>query len=124
VSTCVLSCSSATLRLTIRSPPSKTDTRIVHIHIRAITTNTIHPQAQQSPLQFTVVPEYDNANTYAIAVLQIAYSVVAVHFHYAGWKSRALVWDWTTSELLSVRPNFMLLCNIFYINYTGYRYIF
>ncbi|KAF8192046.1 hypothetical protein BJ912DRAFT_1041417 [Pholiota molesta] len=82
------------------TPPSMTDTRIVHIHIRAISTNTIHPLAQQSPLQFTVVPEYDDANTYTIAVLQIAYTVVAVHFHYAGGKARALVWDWTTSDLI------------------------
>jgi hypothetical protein len=97
-----------------------TNTRIIHIHIRAISTNTIHPLAQQSPLQFTVVPEYDDANTYTIAVLQIAYSVVAVHFHYAGGKARALVWDWTTSDLILVPPNFMLLSNISHSIHIGY----
>ncbi|KAF8169657.1 hypothetical protein BJ912DRAFT_888365 [Pholiota molesta] len=82
------------------TPPSTTDTRIIRIHIRAISTNTIHPQAQQSPLQFTVVPKHDHANTYTIAVLQIAYGVVAVHFYYGGGEARALAWDWTTSDLL------------------------
>jgi hypothetical protein len=101
-----------------------TDTRIVHIHIRAISTNTIHPQAQQSPLQFTVVPQYRQENEYTISVLQIAYGVVAVHFHYAGGKARALVWDWTTSDLLLVRRNFLLLCHIFDVIYEGYLCIF
>ncbi|KAF8169643.1 hypothetical protein BJ912DRAFT_888360 [Pholiota molesta] len=82
------------------TPPSMTDTRIVRIHIRAISTNAIHPQAQQSPFQFTVVPQHRQENEYTISVLQIAYSVVAVHFHYAGGKARALVWDWMTSDLL------------------------
>ncbi|KAF8171138.1 hypothetical protein BJ912DRAFT_911666, partial [Pholiota molesta] len=86
------------------TPPSMTDTRIIRIHIHAISTNAIHPQAQQSPLQLTVVPKHDRANTYTTAVLQIAYGVVAVHFrfhsHNGGGEARALVWDWTTSDLL------------------------
>jgi hypothetical protein len=116
---CGLPCSSATLRLTVHSPPSMTATRIIRIHIHAISTNAIHPQAQQSPLQLTVVPKHDRANTYTTAVLQIAYGVVAVHFrfhgHSAGGEARALVWDWTTSDLLLVRTNIMLFCNIFHI---------
>ncbi|KAF8192052.1 hypothetical protein BJ912DRAFT_275484 [Pholiota molesta] len=83
------------------TPPSMTATRIVRIHIWTISTNTIHPRAHQSPLQLTVVPPRHKSNTIHHTVLQIAHDVVAIHFrNVAALKTRAMVWDWTTSDLI------------------------
>ncbi|KAF8169410.1 hypothetical protein BJ912DRAFT_175019 [Pholiota molesta] len=80
-------------------PPPTSDTRIIRIHIRTMSSNTIHPRAQQSPLQLTVARKYNDANINS-PVLQIAHEVVAIHFHHAGGDARTLVWDWTSSDLI------------------------
>lgn len=79
-----------------------TNTRILRVHIRSISTNAIHPQAQQSPLKFTVIPRPGYpGNTASTAFLQIAHNILAVYFHYAPDR-RVLIWDWTTSDLILV----------------------
>jgi hypothetical protein len=114
-----------TLTLTIRSPPlSMTDTRILRVHIRTISTNAIHPQAQQSPLQLTIVPKHYREDIFGPPVLQIAYDVVAVHFHDDEGEMRAVVWDWTTSDLLLVRSNLRHFATYLISNNTGYLHIF
>ncbi|KAF8171460.1 hypothetical protein BJ912DRAFT_995556 [Pholiota molesta] len=82
---------------------SMTNTRIYPIHIRTISTNAIHPLAQQSPLQlFTALPDSDDIQGTAIdtATLQIAHNTVALYYRSASQKPRALIFDWTTSELI------------------------
>jgi hypothetical protein len=86
-----------------------TNVRIYPIHIRTISTNAIHPLAQQSPLQlFTAHPVTEELHGTAIdtATLQIARNTVALYFLSSTHKPRVLIFDWTTSELILVRPNF------------------
>ncbi|KAF8169653.1 hypothetical protein BJ912DRAFT_172135 [Pholiota molesta] len=80
-----------------------TNVRIYPIHIRTISTNAIHPLAQQSPLQlFTAHPVTEEIHGTAIdtATLQIARNTVALYFLSSTHKPRVLIFDWTTSELI------------------------
>ncbi|KAF8192055.1 hypothetical protein BJ912DRAFT_1142196 [Pholiota molesta] len=83
--------------------PSTIDTQIICVHVHSISTNTVHPRANQSPLQFTVYN--DTSDTYYWtrsdrANFQIAYNILAVYFTHAPMGTRVLIWDWTTSDLL------------------------
>ncbi|KAF8192077.1 hypothetical protein BJ912DRAFT_962766 [Pholiota molesta] len=79
--------------------PTSIDTYTICVHVRSLSTNTVHPQAQQSPLQFTVVPgPYWTGS--GRATFQIAYNILAIYLHDAPEGTRVLIWDWTTSDLI------------------------
>ncbi|KAF8169408.1 hypothetical protein BJ912DRAFT_1067197 [Pholiota molesta] len=83
--------------------PSTIDTQIICVHVHSLSTNTVHPRAKQSPLQFTV--HNNTSDTYYWtrsdrANFQIAYNILAVYFTHAPMGTRVLIWDWTTSDLL------------------------
>ncbi|KAF8168775.1 hypothetical protein BJ912DRAFT_196465 [Pholiota molesta] len=82
------------------SPP--TAPRIFRIHIRAISTNTIHPLAQQSSLQISVPFKgdrfYDHVHN---VVLNLAREIVVLYFcTFDQAQPYIQIWDWMTSDVL------------------------
>ncbi|KAF8194949.1 hypothetical protein BJ912DRAFT_159947 [Pholiota molesta] len=84
----------------VPSPPlTPYEVAVAEIHVRAISSGIAHPLALQSPLEFNG----ESPHGYLIddsmdPVLQIAHNLLA--FSFAARKTRILIWDWTTSELL------------------------
>ncbi|KAF8169646.1 hypothetical protein BJ912DRAFT_1067113 [Pholiota molesta] len=79
------------------------DTRTLHVHIRTISANTIHPFAQQSPLRFTVFAKLEHlygAAPVETATLQIARNTLALFLCSNTEVPILAIWDWTTSELI------------------------
>ncbi|KAF8192058.1 hypothetical protein BJ912DRAFT_924971 [Pholiota molesta] len=71
------------------------------LHIRSISTNSIHPQARQSPLQWTNHPyPYTNVVTLNPVIIQIACNILAIFFHNTKRETQVRIWDWTTSDLI------------------------
>ncbi|KAF8171485.1 hypothetical protein BJ912DRAFT_119968 [Pholiota molesta] len=71
------------------------------LHIRSISTNSIHPQAHQSPLQWSNHPDpYINVVTDNPVMIQIACNILAIFFHNTMRETQVRVWDWTTSDLI------------------------
>jgi hypothetical protein len=94
------------------SPPlTPYEVAVAEIHVRAISSGIAHPLALQSPLEFNG----ESPHGYLIddsmdPVLQIAHNLLA--FSFAARKTRILIWDWTTSELLLVRHIFSSIATI------------
>jgi hypothetical protein len=84
---------------------SRTDTRVVNIHIRTLM-DTPHPLALQDHLQFIVEPD-ESGNTADNASIQIARNILSFFFcsdqEFGQSEPRVLIWDWVTSDLLLVR---------------------
>ncbi|KAF8171466.1 hypothetical protein BJ912DRAFT_119761 [Pholiota molesta] len=76
-----------------------TNTRIILIHIRTISTNAIHPLAQQSPLEFTALPHDTEGATLITTTLQIVHNTLGLYSLSVRDERRVLIWNWTTSEL-------------------------
>lgn len=102
------------LNLCLRSLIPLTDTRSFRVHIRTLSNDDPHPLAQQTPLQFTVVPNSES-NHICDVHLEIARDTLVVHFYTSlkfrdPEKLRVLIWDWTTSELILVSQIFSPAC--------------
>ncbi|KAF9475481.1 hypothetical protein BDN70DRAFT_249595 [Pholiota conissans] len=84
-------------------PLSVTTPRTIRLHIRTISTHDVHPLARLSTLECFVYPCL-SGNTIRKPRLQIEGNTLLVSFcsSAASYQMRALIWDWTTSELLLV----------------------
>ncbi|KAF9473961.1 hypothetical protein BDN70DRAFT_885353 [Pholiota conissans] len=84
-------------------PPTLAEPRTYHIHIRTISTNSVHPRAGAASLSFVLELAHSPVNYIIRAHLEFArdifVAVLHLHFDGIGRKIRVLIWDWTTSEL-------------------------
>jgi hypothetical protein len=87
------------------SPPLPTAPRIIRIHIRTISTNAIHPLAQQSPLQISLPSiSAQFSNHIHSVVLDFAGKTFALYFcTFDQVRPSIQIWDWTTSDVIVVR---------------------
>ncbi|KAF9480909.1 hypothetical protein BDN70DRAFT_877099 [Pholiota conissans] len=81
-------------------PVSSTDAYIIRIHIRTISTDTVHPLAKESPLVFSIFYTEFWSHFFLESTLSVAQTSLALHTQ-KEWKvKRLLIWDWRTSDLL------------------------
>ncbi|KAF8166403.1 hypothetical protein BJ912DRAFT_1067939 [Pholiota molesta] len=83
------------------NPPPPTAPRIIRIHIRTISTNAIHPLAQQSPLQIFLPPSDRYTNFTRNVVMYFARETFVLYFcTFDKDQPYVQIWDWTTSDVI------------------------
>jgi hypothetical protein len=86
------------------SPPPPTAPRIIRVHIRTISTNAIHPLAEQSPLQIALPPSDRYTNFTRNVVMYFARETFVLYFcTFDKDRPYVQIWDWTTSDVIVVR---------------------